>query len=140
MHFKAKWVQPFKQHGKRNESFYLNELDGIDVPMMNLQESFRYADLPSLDASALELPFANSDFSMLIVLPRSKTVLPQLEDQLSRTSLEQITEQLHEILEDVKLPTFKAEFEVELTEAFKQLGMTHLFSNQAESRVPRMSA
>ncbi|XP_034472589.1 antichymotrypsin-2-like [Drosophila innubila] len=132
MHFKGNWVHPFEERSTRNERFHLNELDAIDVPMMHLQEVLRYADLPSLDASALELPYAKSDFSMLIVLPKSRTGLSQLEEKLRNTPLDKITEQLHEVQVDVKLPKFKSEFQVELTEAFNQLGMTHLFSSQAD--------
>ncbi|KAM8712989.1 hypothetical protein ACLKA7_013330 [Drosophila subpalustris] len=131
IHFKGNWVHPFPEHATRNERFHLNEVDGIDVPMMNLKERFRYADLPDLNASALELPYENSDLSMLILLPKSKTGLPQLEEKLRSTPLAQITEQLHKTQVIVKLPKFKSEFEVELTEAFQQLGMTQLFSNQA---------
>ncbi|KAL7735949.1 hypothetical protein ACLKA6_002384 [Drosophila palustris] len=132
IHFKGNWVHPFPEHATRNERFHLNEVDGIDVPMMNLKERFRYADLPDLNASALELPYENSDLSMLILLPKSKTGLPQLEEKLRSTPLAQITEQLHKTQVIVKLPKFKSEFEVELTEAFQQLGMTQLFSNKAD--------
>ncbi|XP_034477581.1 antichymotrypsin-2-like isoform X2 [Drosophila innubila] len=132
IHFKGNWVHPFPEHSTHNERFHLNEIDGIDVPMMNLKERLRYADLPSLDASALELPYENSDLSMLILLPKSKTGLPQLEEKLRNTPLAEITEHLHKTQVLVKLPKFKSEFEVELTDAFKQLGMTHLFSNQAD--------
>lgn len=132
IHFKGNWVHPFPEYATHNERFHLNEVDGIDVPMMNLKERFRYADLPSLDASALELPYEDSDLSMLIVLPKSKTGLSQLEEKLRNTPLTQITEQLHKTQVLVKLPKFKSEFEVELTEAFKQLGMTHLFSDHAD--------
>lgn len=121
IHFKGNWVHPFPEHATRNERFHLNEVDGIDVPMMNLKERFRYADLPNLDASALELPYENSDLSMLIVLPKSKTGLLQLEEKLRTTPLAQITEQLQSTQVLVKLPKFKSEFEVELTEAFKQV-------------------
>ncbi|XP_064547833.1 alaserpin-like isoform X2 [Drosophila montana] len=131
IHFKGNWVHQFPVHATRNERFHLNEVDGVDVPMMNLKERFRYASLPDLDAAALELPYKDSDLSMLIVLPNSKTGLAQLEEKLRTTPLAQITDQLHSSQVVVKLPKFKAEFQVELTPAFQQLGMSRLFSDKA---------
>ncbi|KRF78533.1 alaserpin isoform X3 [Drosophila virilis] len=131
IHFKGNWVHQFPEHATRNERFHLNEVDGVDVPMMNLKERFRYANLPELDAAALELPYKDSDLSMLIVLPNSKTGLAQLEQKLRTTPLAQITDKLYSSQVVVKLPKFKAEFQVELTPVFQQLGMSRLFSDNA---------
>ncbi|KAH8297230.1 hypothetical protein KR044_007637 [Drosophila immigrans] len=132
IHFKGNWVHQFPEHMTHNEPFHLNDADTIEVPMMNLKKRFRYANLADLDATALELPYKDSDLSMLIVLPNSKTGLSQLEEKLRSTPLTQITGALYSTEVIVKLPKFKSEFEVELTDTFKQLGMTHLFSNEAD--------
>ncbi|KAH8372384.1 hypothetical protein KR093_011266, partial [Drosophila rubida] len=132
IHFKGNWVHQFPEHNTRNERFHLNDADSIEVPMMNLKKRFRYANLVDLDATALELPYKDSDLSMLIVLPNSKTGLSQLEEKLRSTPLTQITGALYSTEVIVKLPKFKSEFEVELTDTFKQLGMTHLFSSKAD--------
>ncbi|KAH8297387.1 hypothetical protein KR044_011175 [Drosophila immigrans] len=132
IHFKGNWVHQFPEDSTRNEPFHLNDADTIEVPMMNLKKRFRYANLGDLDATALELPYKDSDLSMLIVLPNSKTGLPQLEEKLRSTPLTQITGALYSTEVIVKLPKFKSEFEVELTDTFKQLGMTNLFSNEAD--------
>ncbi|KAH8372383.1 hypothetical protein KR093_011267 [Drosophila rubida] len=132
IHFKGIWVHQFPEDKTRNERFHLNDADSIEVPMMNLKKRFRYANLVDLDATALELPYKDSDLSMLIVLPNSKTGLSQLEEKLRSTPLTEIIRALYSTEVIVKLPKFKSEFEVELTDTFKQLGMTKLFSNQAE--------
>ncbi|XP_032589864.1 alaserpin isoform X3 [Drosophila grimshawi] len=132
IHFKGNWVHKFPEHATRDERFHLSETESVNVPMMNLKERFRYANLPNLDAAALELPYKDSDLSMLILLPNSKTGLAQLEEKLSTTPLSQITEQLQSTQVMVKLPKFKAEFQVELTPAFKELGMTSMFSDKAD--------
>ncbi|XP_062134413.1 uncharacterized protein LOC133844443 isoform X3 [Drosophila sulfurigaster albostrigata] len=132
IHFKGNWVHQFPERDTRNEPFHLNDADSIEVPMMNLKKRFRYANLGDLDATALELPYKDSDLSMLIVLPNSKTGLSQLEEKLRSTPLSEITGALYSTEVIVKLPKFKSELEVELSETFKQLGMTHLFSNEAD--------
>lgn len=121
IHFKGTWQHQFPKHATRPETFYLNGERGVQVPMMNVKERFRYADLPALDAAALELPYKDSDLSMLIILPNSKTGLPALEEKLRGTTLSQITQALHRTQVVVKLPKFKAEFQVELTDVFQQV-------------------
>ncbi|XP_017031069.1 serine protease inhibitor 42Dd isoform X2 [Drosophila kikkawai] len=132
IHFKGTWQHQFPKHATRPDTFYLNGERSVQVPMMSVKERFRYADLPALDAAALELPYKDSDLSMLIILPNSKTGLPALEEKLRATPLSQITQALHKTQVVVKLPKFKAEFQVELSEVFQQLGMSKMFSDGAE--------
>ncbi|XP_041449174.1 serine protease inhibitor 42Dd isoform X3 [Drosophila obscura] len=132
IHFKGTWAHKFPQQATQQELFHLNEKQSTMVPMMNLKKKFRYADLPELGAAALELPYADSDLSMLVVLPKSRTGLPALEEKLRGTPLSVITQALRKTEVVVKLPKFKAEFQAELSEVFKQLGMAKMFDNKAE--------
>ncbi|KAH8415940.1 hypothetical protein KR222_004330, partial [Zaprionus bogoriensis] len=132
IHFKGEWVVPFDVHYTRDEAFFLNEADSIDVPMMIVRSKFRWGNLRNLDAVALELPYKDSNLSMIVVLPNSKTGLPELEKKLRTTKLSEISQQLHKTEVIVQLPKFKSELEVELTPAFKSLGMTKMFSDDAE--------
>ncbi|XP_030387484.1 alaserpin-like isoform X2 [Scaptodrosophila lebanonensis] len=132
IHFKGTWVHKFPKHATHSELFYLNDDESVNVPMMNLKDRFRYADLPDLDATALEMPYADSDLSMLVILPKSKTGLQQLEKKLQSVPLSQVTDKLYSTQVIVKFPKFKAEFQVELTNVFKELGMSRMFSSKAE--------
>ncbi|XP_016940892.3 serine protease inhibitor 42Dd isoform X2 [Drosophila suzukii] len=132
IHFKGIWQHQFPKRATRPDTFYLDGERSVQVPMMGLKERFRYADLPALDATALELPYKDSDLSMLIVLPNSRTGLAALEDKLRITALSQITQALHKTQVVVKLPKFKAEFQVELKQVFQQLGMSKMFTDHAE--------
>ncbi|BFG06180.1 serine protease inhibitor 42Dd [Drosophila madeirensis] len=132
IHFKGTWEHKFPQHATQQELFHSSEGQSTKVPMMNLKKKFRYAALPELDAAALELPYADSDLSMLIVLPNSRSGLTALEEKLRGTPLSVITQSLQTTEVVVKLPKFKAEFQVELSEVFQQLGMSKLFGNSAE--------
>lgn len=123
IHFKGNWVHQFPKYATRPDTFHLDNERTIQVPMMSIKERFRYADLPSLNAAALELPYKDSDLSMLIILPNSKTGLPALEEKLRSTPLSVITQALHKTQVQVKLPKFKAEFQVELTEVFRKVSI-----------------
>ncbi|XP_033154174.1 antichymotrypsin-2 isoform X2 [Drosophila mauritiana] len=132
IHFKGAWQHQFSKHLTRPDTFHLDGERTVRVSMMSLKQSLRYADLPALDATALELPYKDSDLSMLIVLPKTKTGLPALEEKLRLTTLSQITQALYETKVALKLPRFKAEFQVELSDVFQKLGMSRMFSDQAE--------
>ncbi|XP_044317993.1 serine protease inhibitor 42Dd-like [Drosophila rhopaloa] len=132
IHFKGTWRTRFSKNATRLDIFYLDVARCVQVPMMALKERFRFANLPELDASALELPYKDSDHSMLIVLPNNRTGLSALEEKLRVTPLSLITQALQKTEVLVKLPKFKAEFQVELTDVFQQLGMSKMFTDQAE--------
>lgn len=121
IHFKGKWKKEFSKKDTRQEPFYLNELDSKDVSMMNVKGNFRHTSLPNLDAAALELPYQDSDLSMIVVLPNKRSGLSQLEEQLRTIQLSEITDRLSDKEVIVKLPKFKAEFSVELKEAFQRV-------------------
>ncbi|XP_062134430.1 serine protease inhibitor 42Dd-like isoform X3 [Drosophila sulfurigaster albostrigata] len=132
IHFKGNWVHQFPEINTWNQPFYLNDAKSIRVPIMTMTNRLKYANLPALEAAALELPYKDSDLSMLIVLPNSKTGLPQLERKLLRFPISRITKALHFGELTVHLPKFKTEFNLELTETFKKLGMTDIFTNRAD--------
>ncbi|XP_051860068.1 serine protease inhibitor 42Dd-like isoform X2 [Drosophila albomicans] len=132
IHFKGNWVHQFSEKSTRSLPFYLNDAESIRVPIMRMTNRLKYAKLPALDAAALELPYKDSDLSLLIVLPNSNTGLPQLERKLLDFPISQITKALHFEKVIVHLPKFKTEFDVELTDTFKKLGMTDIFTHRAD--------
>lgn len=132
IHFKGLWKHKFQKQHTKDEDFYINESDSVKVPMMSIKERFRYAELPEFDATALEMPYEDTDLSMLVILPNSRTGMANLEQKLKDLSLNEISQKMHPTQVIVKFPKFKSEFSIELTETFKKLGMSRMFSGQAE--------
>ncbi|XP_061394169.1 antichymotrypsin-2-like [Musca vetustissima] len=132
IHFKGEWVHPFPEYATKEKDFYLDETNSVKVPMMHISERFRYGEFPELDAKALELPYKNSDLSMLIILPNSRTGLVDLEEKLKTVSLHDLTSKMSSYKVNVDLPKFKAEFEMELSDVLKSIGMGRMFSHEAD--------
>ncbi|KAI8118117.1 Serine protease inhibitor 42Dd [Lucilia cuprina] len=135
IHFKGEWLYQFPERATREMDFYLDETNTVKVQMMHIRtrnERFNYGEFPELDATALEMRYKNSDLSMLIILPNSRTGLADLEEKLKNVSLPDLTKRMFNTKVIVDMPKFKAEFEVELTEALKNLGMNRMFTDQAE--------
>lgn len=55
---------------------------------MSIREDFKYGVFEDLKASAIELPFKQSDISMVIILPDSRTGLSALEEKLDKINFD----------------------------------------------------
>lgn len=121
IHFKGEWAHPFPEYGTKEKDFYLDETNSVKVSMMHISERFRYGEFPELDAKALEMPYKNSDLSMLIILPNSRTGLVDLEEKLKSVSLHDLTSKMSSYKVNVDMPKFKAEFEMELSDVLKSV-------------------
>uniref|UniRef100_T1GFL0 Serpin domain-containing protein n=1 Tax=Megaselia scalaris TaxID=36166 RepID=T1GFL0_MEGSC len=132
IYFKGNWEHPFDSEFTKKARFYIGKNESVNVDMMSKNTYFRYGDLEDLDAKVLELPYENSNLSMLIVLPNKRTGLRDVELKLKSKSIFEINEKMVEDKVHVYLPKFKVAYELELTETLKKMGMTNIFSNEAE--------
>ena len=130
IHFKGCWLKSFNQNATTNEDFHINNDQTIKVPMMYKKDYFGYGELYSLNAQVLEMKYVDSDLSMLVILPRAKSSLQQLDKQLQCTTFAEIFKQLQRREVRVKFPRFKTEFTQDLTQTFKSLGIRNIFSGQ----------
>lgn len=121
IYFKGNWAKKFDPEITMKEQFYYNENDSVEVDMMNQKSKFRYGVFDDLDASVLELPYADSNLSMLIVLPKNRTGLKEVGSKLKNKSVFEINESLSETEVVVMLPKFKVEYAVELNEPLQKV-------------------
>uniref|UniRef100_A0A1L8EFW9 Putative serpin n=1 Tax=Haematobia irritans TaxID=7368 RepID=A0A1L8EFW9_HAEIR len=131
IYFKAKWKNPFSDVSTTKSNFKVNSKQEVQVDMMYQDDKFRYADLPEYNAKALEMPYEKSDLSMLVILPNEVEGLAKLESQLKGVDLNDITSKMYTADVDVFLPRFRIEFDIDLKEPLKKMGLTSMFSNAA---------
>ncbi|XP_059225869.1 antichymotrypsin-2-like [Stomoxys calcitrans] len=132
IHFKGEWLKKFAEFSTRDKDFYLDETNTVKVKMMHVKASFRYGEYPELNASALEMRYRNSDLSMLVLLPKSRTGLAKLQKDLRSVSLNALTRRMYTTEVIVDFPKFKADFSIELSGVLKELGMERIFSKEAD--------
>ncbi|CAD7013438.1 unnamed protein product [Ceratitis capitata] len=82
IHFKAKWAKEFSKRDTEKQNFYVTPTRSISVDMMYADDTFRYSEFPELDAAGLELQYANSNISMMILLPKKRNGLAEMEQRL----------------------------------------------------------
>ena len=124
IYFKGNWSAKFDAKTTKDDNFWL-PAGPVQVPMMMRKAIYRYKE--TADLQILELPYFGDRLSMLVLLPREKDGLPNLESQLTSDFLAEAKNKFwnHEVI--VHLPKFKVEAAFTLNEALKALGMPDAF-------------
>lgn len=127
IYFKGQWLKKFPVDDTQKEPFYTSETESKLVDMMHVKAHFRYGVVPDLDATLIELPYQNSDMSMLIVLPNSRTGLAAVEAKLKTIDLNAVIQtNMYSTEVNVALPKFKIEYEVKLPDVLKKVSSLSL--------------
>jgi serpin B len=129
IYFKGNWATPFKKSATREEDFRLSAKENKRVPMMRMQEDFRFARLDGL--KVLQMPYTGGQLAMVIVLPDDVGGLATIEEQLSLSSWKKWTSALKHAKVAVRLPQFKMTSEFKLNLALSELGMPLAFEEGA---------
>ncbi|XP_075166184.1 antichymotrypsin-2-like isoform X2 [Haematobia irritans] len=132
IHFKGEWEKAFPEHATNPQPFYTDEDNSINVPMMSQTGYFLYGNIPELDADVLQMPYKDSDLSMLVILPKTIDGLGGVKEKLKSVTMDKVMGQLYSSKVIVNMPKFKTEYEIELTDVLKRLGMSRMFTKSAE--------
>ncbi|KAM7348237.1 intracellular coagulation inhibitor 1-like isoform 2-T3 [Cochliomyia hominivorax] len=89
--------------------------------------------MPGLKSHVVEVPFNDEDTSLLIILPNEKDGISDLENNLDAYNLTDILESTREEHIKLILPKFKVNFNMELQEDLKILGLKTMFEHMCES-------
>ncbi len=118
----AKWSQPFGKYPTENAPFTC--LDGSLVAaalMHNAELRTRYVEAAGYQA--VELPYANGELTMTVVLPRDGG-LADLAARFDAELLAQIDGSMHQGVVDLFLPRWSASYEADLATTLPELGLT----------------
>ncbi len=126
VYFKAGWTQAFNAGNTREQIF--TPLDGqpVSVSMMDGIFELPYAQVGAFEA--IELPYENGAFSMLILLPEADSFENTVESLDSET-LNTILEAMAPTLVQVSLPKFQFNSAVQMKSHLMALGMVDAFGD-----------
>lgn len=122
--FKGNWLYKFNKKNTKKDVFYNNGNDPVFVDFMHMENNFGIIHLERLDATALELKYANSNLSFVIVLPQKHDGLFDMESKLKGYDLMKEFEGFSDGFEmgfDVKIPKFRVEYEANLNQVLKNV-------------------
>lgn len=131
IYFKGIWKAEFDKKETREKPFYLAEGIIKNVETMQLENDFSvvYED----NYAAIELPYGQGNYSMVILLPNDDYSLPALINELNIQSWNELIQNFGApISRHLFLPKFKFEYENELNNELADLGLGIAFSDQAD--------
>jgi serine protease inhibitor len=145
IYFKGNWNSPFDNQQTKNVPFWLNSHRNTTIPMMKQENHFGYAEnqllqileLPYVgsvndDEESIEFAFTPNRLSMIILLPRQRDGLSQLENSLNRQNLETWLSQINWRKVKVTLPKFKINMGFDLAKTLAAMGMPDAFNSKAD--------
>lgn len=129
IYFNASWMYPFNADATKEGTFYLLDGRQVTIPMMHQSEHLGYASGPGF--TAVELPYAGGEMSMVILLPDAGTFTAWVEE-LDAETLQAILSQMESRQVALSMPRFTFESCFSLKEALQALGLGTAFSVEAD--------
>ncbi|HET9531542.1 MAG TPA: serpin family protein [Blastocatellia bacterium] len=127
IYFKGKWTAEFKKEDTKEDSFTLGDGRQKKHPMMS--QSGKYDYLEGKNFQVVSLPYGNRRLSMYIFLPAKGTTLAEFQKSLTAENWEKWMEEFDRTPGDIVVPRFRIEYEVELNDALKAMGMGLAFDH-----------
>lgn len=128
--FKGDWASAFATAGTQQQAFFVDGTTPTMVPMMHHTTYFGMAAAGG--ATMLELPYANSDFAMDVLLPGARTGLAAIENEVVTSGVTRWTSALSIDEVDVAFPKLTFRWKRSLVEPLEALGMKTAFKRKAD--------
>ncbi|XP_030570135.1 serpin B11-like [Drosophila novamexicana] len=132
IYFKGTWQTKFEKLNTKKKVFFTPRGDGkmrkSKVYTMTQVNNYKYKFVKKLEAHALELPYATSNVSMLILLPNSVNGIGKIEQNLYNLDFEEIIPRNFRTME-LALPKFKFDYKQKFNDIVKGLGIREIFEN-----------
>jgi serpin B len=125
IYFKGQWKNEFEKAKTKDEDFQLPNGQQKKVPMMAQSGQYRY--LRGEDFQAVTLPYGNGRINMYVFLPDKRKNLEDFEKKVTFENWEAWIKSLRFEPGTVMLPRFKVEYETDLNDVLKALGMAEAF-------------
>ncbi len=137
LYFKGDWKTPFEKESSREDTFY-GVSGESSVTYMN-----NYTEVPYFacqEYKMIELPYANSDYAMTLVLPEDGVGLEEFVKNFTVEKYNLGTSSLKTRKTYITIPKLDCEFEITLNDVLKNMGMVLPFTSAADlSRIANQS-
>jgi len=125
IYFKGQWAAKFDTKLTKLLDFHVSADKVKKHPMMTQQGKYQY--LKGDTFQAVKLPYGNRRLSMIVFLPDQASSLKDLQGRLNAAAWKQWMSKFAEREGNVTIPRFKCEYETDLNNSLKSLGMTSAF-------------
>lgn len=131
IYFKANWKDPFDKKLTKEADFEVAPEKVVRVPMMHLRRKLLNYSVDD-DFHFVELPYEGDRLAMVILLPRKKGRLAELERLVTPQRINQALVKLRQSHAELFMPRFKITFDCRLAGELSKMGMPLPFSDRAD--------
>lgn len=130
IYFKGPWDKIFDKNQNTSDVFYVYKTCETQATFMNnyINTSF-YEDS---QLSIVEIPYANQEQSLVIILPKEKYGLKEIEKLFEQKMMDEYIGKMEEKRVALSIPKFKTESTYELKDILSKMGMPIAFTNDAD--------
>ncbi|XP_062530816.1 antitrypsin isoform X3 [Bombyx mori] len=133
IYFKGAWSSKFDERLTSDRDFYVSKDKTIKVPMMYKRGDYKYGESAALNAQLIEIPYKGDQSSLIVVLPKDKDGITQLQEALKDPkTLETAQQSMYSTEVDLYLPKFKIETETNLKDVLSNMNVNKIFNNDAQ--------
>ena len=125
IYFKGFWDNQFKSRDTREMEFWLLTEAAVKVPMMHQEHQFGYWENDWLQI--MEMPYKEESLSLIVLLPKEKTGITDLEQKLNFENMMAWQSRLRKRKVIVFFPKFKIESQFSLGQTLALMGMPDAF-------------
>uniref|UniRef100_A0A131XCN2 Putative serpin n=1 Tax=Hyalomma excavatum TaxID=257692 RepID=A0A131XCN2_9ACAR len=131
IYFKGLWNVPFEVRGTSKKPFFNAGTERVEVDTMHAHLTAGYADDDETNVDVLDLPYAGLDYSLTVLLPRERTGVDALRQNLSWPVFQRLLSRLNmNARVAVALPKFKIEGSYKLKAPLSALGASKAFDER----------
>lgn len=125
IYFKGTWTYEFDRDLTKDADFFLPDGSRKPCKLMTREGEFHYFE--NSDFQAIDLPYGDGDFSMIVFLPRRTTDVDSLIAEFNQENWNRWIRSFSEREGTLELPRFTLKYELKLNDVLKTLGMTIAF-------------
>ncbi|UOE50261.1 serpin family protein [Mucilaginibacter sp. SMC90] len=129
IYFKSSWKKRFDAAKTYKAPFHLSSSSTVQADFMTNNDVDLKAAFTD-DASVVELPYSNSKYSMVMIMPDADLKTFALGLDSAKWNL--LMSKLTNAKSTITLPKFKFSYGIDLKDILKSLGMSIAFSDQAD--------
>ncbi len=128
IYFKATWKYQFDETQTELKSFRTDDRNYVECEMMRMKGKFKFTQ--NEEYEALELPYANENYSMLMIKPKSAGI-NEFMSNFGRQKMNDIVDKLEKDSVNISLPKIELDYEIELKKILYEMGIKEAFDPYA---------
>ncbi|CAH2089263.1 unnamed protein product [Euphydryas editha] len=139
--FQGHWHVPFNASETKEKEFNIDRSTVVKVPMMHLEQSLFYWEDKDMGVQMIELPYKETKFRMIVVLPNDIDGLPEVLKKTSEKGLLENVFRMHPVGAELLLdmPKFEIRSKIDLNSILQKVGVPSIFRSGSTGIVKESS-